>query len=193
MNLWWLLIPASYALGTFPTAHIVAGFVGHDPTSEGSGNPGASNVYRVAGAKAGAIVLIGDLLKGLVPSLVCLLIDGRVLGLVAGLAAMIGHIAPITRKLSGGKGVATLTGLSVVLYPLVTLALFVVWVPLMKLFRRASIGSLVMVILFPIGVLIMPGTRWYEAIITGAASILVTMRHHENIKRLFKGEEQAIE
>jgi len=63
----------------------------------------------------------------------------------------------------------------------------------MKLFRRASIGSLVMVILFPIGVLIMPGTRWYEAIITGAASILVTMRHHENIKRLFKGEEQAIE
>ncbi len=193
MNLWWLLIPASYALGTFPTAHIVAGFVGHDPTSEGSGNPGASNVYRVAGAKAGAIVLIGDLLKGLVPSLVCLLIDGRVLGLVAGLAAMIGHIAPITRKLSGGKGVATLTGLSVVLYPLVTLALFVVWVPLMKLFRRASIGSLVMVILFPIGVLIMPGTRWYEAIIAGAASILVTMRHHENIKRLFKGEEQAIE
>tara|TARA_B100001079_G_C16267515_1_gene450596 strand:- start:9 stop:590 length:582 start_codon:yes stop_codon:yes gene_type:complete len=193
MNLWWLLIPASYALGTFPTAHIVAGFVGHDPTSEGSGNPGATNVYRVAGAKAGAIVLLGDLLKGLIPSLVCLLVDGRLLGLIAGLAAMVGHIAPITRRLSGGKGVATLTGLSVVIYPFVVLTLFVVWVLLMKLFRKASIGSLVMVMLLPLGVLIMPGTRWYEVIITGAASVIVTLRHHENIKRLFKGEEQGIE
>ena len=115
MNLWWLLIPISYVLGTFPTAHIVAGLVGHDPTAEGSGNPGATNVYRVAGKKAGAIVLIGDLLKGVVPSLVCLLIDGRTLALAAGMAAMIGHVAPITRKFNGGKGVATLTGLCSVL------------------------------------------------------------------------------
>jgi len=193
MNFWWLLIPASYVLGTFPTAHIVAGFVGHDPTSEGSGNPGATNVYRVAGAKAGLIVLLGDLMKGLIPSLVCLLVDGRILGLVAGLAALLGHVAPITRKLNGGKGVATLTGFSVALYPFVVLALFVVWIPLMRLFRKASIGSLVTVILLPIGVLIMPDTCWYEVVIIGAASFVVTLRHHENIKRLFKGEEQAID
>jgi len=193
MNLWWLLIPASYALGTFPTAHIVAGLVGHDPTAEGSRNPGATNVYRVAGAKAGVIVLLGDLLKGLTPTLVCLLIDGRLLGLAAGMAAMVGHIAPITRKFNGGKGVATLAGFSVALYPFVVLALFVIWIPLMKFFRRASLGSLVMVLLFPIGVLIMPETRWYEVVITAVASLLVTLRHHENIKRLFKGQEHAIE
>ena len=193
MNLWWLLIPASYALGTFPTAHIVAGLVGHDPTAEGSGNPGATNVYRVAGAKAGVIVLLGDLLKGLTPTLVCLLIDGRLLGLAAGMAAMGGHIAPITRKFNGGKGVATLAGFSVALYPFVVLALFVIWIPLMKFFRRASLGSLVMVLLFPLGVLIMPETRWYEVVITAVASLLVTLRHHENIKRLFKGQEHAIE
>ena len=193
MNLWWLLIPASYALGTFPTAHIVAGLVGHDPTAEGSGNPGATNVYRVAGAKAGVIVLLGDLLKGLTPTLVCLLIDGRLLGLAAGMAAMVGHIAPITRKFNGGKGVATLAGFSVALYPSVVLALFVIWIPLMKFFRRASLGSLVMVLLFPLGVLIMPETRWYEVVITAVASLLVTLRHHENIKRLFKGQEHAIE
>ncbi|MDG2300160.1 MAG: glycerol-3-phosphate 1-O-acyltransferase PlsY [Acidimicrobiales bacterium] len=193
MNLWWLLIPASYALGTFPTAHIVAGLVGHDPTAEGSGNPGATNVYRVAGAKAGVIVLLGDLLKGLTPTLVCLLIDGRLLGLAAGMAAMVGHIAPITRKFNGGKGVATLAGFSVALYPFVVLALFVIWIPLMKFFRRASLGSLVMVLLFPLGVLIMPETRWYEVVITAVASLLVTLRHHENIKRLFKGQEHAIE
>ena len=193
MNLWWLLIPASYALGTFPTAHIVAGLVGHDPTAEGSGNPGATNVYRVAGAKAGVIVLLGDFLKGLTPTLVCLLIDGRLLGLAAGMAAMVGHIAPITRKFNGGKGVATLAGFSVALYPFVVLALFVIWIPLMKFFRRASLGSLVMVLLFPLGVLIMPETRWYEVVITAVASLLVTLRHHENIKRLFKGQEHAIE
>jgi len=193
MNLWWLLIPASYALGTFPTAHIVAGLVGHDPTAEGSRNPGATNVYRVAGAKAGVIVLLGDLLKGLTPTLVCLLIDGRLLGLAAGMAAMVGHIAPITRKFNGGKGVATLAGFSVALYPFVVLALFVIWIPLMKFFRRASLGSLVMVLLFPLGVLIMPETRWYEVVITAVASLLVTLRHHENIKRLFKGQEHAIE
>ena len=193
MNLWWLLIPISYVLGTFPTAHIVAGLVGHDPTAEGSGNPGATNVYRVAGKKAGAIVLIGDLLKGVAPSLVCLLIDGRTLALAAGMAAVIGHVAPITRKFNGGKGVATLTGLSSVLYPFVTLGAFIIWIPLMKLFKRASLGSIIVVLLLPLGVLIMPETRWYEVIVTGSASAVVTARHHENIKRLFKGEEKAIE
>ena len=64
---------------------------------------------------------------------------------------------------------------------------------LMKLFKRASLGSLVMVLLYPIGVLIMPETRWYEVVVTAAASVVVTLRHHENIKRLFKGEEKAIE
>ena len=61
---WYFLIPVSYAFGIFPTAQLVAGLLGHDPTEEGSGNPGASNVYRVAGAKAGIRVLAGDLMKG---------------------------------------------------------------------------------------------------------------------------------
>ena len=61
---WYFLIPVSYAFGIFPTAQLVAGLLGHDPTEEGSGNPGASNVYRVAGAKAGILVLAGDLMKG---------------------------------------------------------------------------------------------------------------------------------
>ena len=109
------------------------------------------------------------------------------------MAAMIGHVAPITRKFNGGKGVATLTGLSSVLYPFVTLGAFIIWLPLMKLFKRASLGSIIVVLLLPLGVLIMPETRWYEVIVTGAASAVVTARHHENIKRLFKGEEKAIE
>ena len=64
---WYFLIPVSYTFGIFPTAQLVAGLLGHDPTEEGSGNPGASNVYRVAGAKAGILVLAGDLMKGFIP------------------------------------------------------------------------------------------------------------------------------
>ena len=90
-------------------------------------------------------------------------------------------------------GVATLAGLSWVLYPFVALGLFILWIPLMKLFKRASLGSIIMVLLFPVGVLVMPETRWYEVIVAAAASAVVTIRHHENIKRLFKGEEKAIE
>ena len=108
MTWWYLLVPASYVIGIFPTAQLVGGLLGHDPTEEGSRNPGASNVYRVAGAKAGILVLAGDILKGFTPALICYLIDGRFLGLLAGVSAMLGHIYPVTRKFVGGKGVATL-------------------------------------------------------------------------------------
>ena len=80
MTWWYLLVPASYVIGIFPTAQLVGGLLGHDPTEEGSRNPGASNVYRVAGAKAGILVLAGDILKGFTPALICYLIDGRFLG-----------------------------------------------------------------------------------------------------------------
>ncbi|HJM28495.1 MAG: glycerol-3-phosphate acyltransferase [Acidimicrobiales bacterium] len=193
MTWWWLLVPVSYVLGTFPTANIVAGFVGHDPTIEGSGNPGASNVYRVAGARAGAIVLIGDLLKGFVPAIICFFIEGRLLGLVAGLVAMLGHIFPVTRKMSGGKGVATLGGVGIALYPLVAIVAVCIWIPIMKLFRRASIGSLSLIAIFPFGVLISSGGSWKEFGISAGASLIVLSRHSENIGRLLRGEEQSID
>ncbi len=193
MTWWWLLVPASYFLGTFPTAHIVAGFVGHDPTTEGSGNPGASNVYRVAGARAGVVVLLGDLLKGFIPALTCFFIEGHTLGLATGFAAMLGHIFPITRKMSGGKGVATLGGVGIALYPLVAVVGVCIWIPIMKLFRRASIGSLTLIAIFPFGVLINSGGSWKEFGIASGASLLVLSRHSENIGRLLRGEEQAID
>ena len=189
----WLLVPVSYVLGTFPTAHIVAGFVGHDPTSEGSGNPGASNVYRVAGARAGIIVLTGDLLKGFAPALLCFFLEDRLLGLIAGVAAMLGHIFPITRRMSGGNGVATLGGVAIALYPLVAVVGVCIWVPIMKFFRRASVGSLALIAIFPFGVLIRSGGSWWEFGIAGGASLIVLSRHSGNIGRLIRGEEQVID
>src|SRR3954452_13840529 len=83
------LLALSYLVGTFPTALIVARLAGHDPTSEGSGNPGASNVYRLAGAKAGLAVFGGDAAKGAAATAVGRAAGGPQLGLACGIAAVL--------------------------------------------------------------------------------------------------------
>ena len=184
-------MPLSYLLGMFPTAHLVGTIVGHDPTREGSGNPGASNVYRVAGARAGAFVLGGDVLKGLLPAAVGLLLDGRPLGLAAGVAAVVGHVLPATRLGRGGKGVATFGGMSLGLFPLVSLVVLLLWGVLMRLFRTPSIGSIGLVLAVPVGVAIR-GRPWWEIAATAGASLLVVLRHRTNIRLLLRGEERSI-
>lgn len=181
----------SYALGTFPTAQIIGSLFGHDPTTEGSGNPGASNVYRVAGPMAGASVLLGDGLKGFAPALLGLAVEGRTLGLAAGVAAVVGHILPVTRLRRGGKGVATFGGMSIAMFPLVSAVAILVWTALMRVFRTASIGSLAVVATVPVGVAIR-GRSWREVAVTAAASALVAFRHRSNLRRLLSGEEQSL-
>ena len=97
-----LAVLASYALGTFPTGVLVAKRQGHEVLDEGSGNPGASNVYRVAGFKAGAVVLIGDAVKGVAAAGFGYAIGDRELAHVCGLAAVVGHCFPIQRWGKGG-------------------------------------------------------------------------------------------
>ena len=193
MTWWYLLVPASYVIGIFPTAQLVGGLLGHDPTEEGSRNPGASNVYRVAGAKAGILVLAGDILKGFTPALICYLIDGRFLGLLAGVSAMLGHIYPVTRKFVGGKGVATLGGAGIALYPLAAIVGFLLWMLTIKFSRRASVGSFVLMAIFPVGVLTDSSGSLKEFFIALGASLVVLSRHSGNIKRLIRGEEQVID
>jgi glycerol-3-phosphate acyltransferase PlsY len=191
VDFWWLLLPASYVLGSFPTARLVARTSGHDPTVEGSGNPGASNVYRVAGARAGLAVLTGDILKGFVPAAVALAAEGRTLALAVGLAAMVGHIAPFSRLGRGGKGVATLGGTTIALYPLVALACITIFGILLYRFKIPSVGSLAMLVMLPIGVAI-GAWSWGEVAAVSAASVLVILRHGANIARLVRGREHVI-
>lgn len=191
MNLAWLLVPLAYVVGMFPTAHLVGRLAGHDPTREGSGNPGASNVFRVAGARAGAAVLVGDVCKGFIPAGLGLIIDGRALGLAAGAAAVIGHVLPATRGFRGGKGVATMGGLSLMLYPFVGLGLLAVWAVVVKVFRKASIGSLLIVGLLPVGVALRGRPGW-EILAVCALSALIVIRHWNNIKRIVTRKEHAI-
>lgn len=186
-----MLVPLSYLLGAFPTALLIGKLTGHDPTTEGSGNPGASNVLRVAGRRAGAAVLVGDALKGAVPALVGLAVDGRPLAVACGVAAMAGHIAPVGRIRTGGKGVATLGGAVTVLNPIVALALMSSFLVVMWRFRIPALGSLTMAALLPIG-LIVRGRPWWEVGAMTAAAALVAVRHRANIARLWRRDELTI-
>lgn len=148
-------------------------------------------MYRVAGRTAGAAVLVGDVLKGFVPAAVGVAAGGRELGLACGIAAMVGHIAPITRRFRGGKGVATFGGACLFLYPIVSVALLVIWLVTMKFSRTPSVGSLVLALCLPIGVALTGRPGWEVAAVTAACGIVV-LRHWTNIVRIVRRQEHAI-
>ena len=185
---WIVVTVGAYAAGTFPTAQLVGRRIGRDPTLEGSGNPGATNVYRTAGRRAGAMVAAGDVLKGVVPTTVGYLIDGRPLATVAWIAAVAGHVLPLTRRLRGGKGVATGAGGAVVLHPLVAVGLAVAFAIVVRLARRASAGSIAIAALLPVGVAIAGRPGW-EVVAAAALGALVVVRHGANVRRLLTGTE----
>lgn len=194
MSTGWIIgtavVVGAYLVGTFPAALLVSRRSGHDPTREGSGNPGASNVYRIAGRTAGAVVLAVDLGKGVAAAALGWVVGGRDLALATGAAAVLGHVAPATRRFRGGKGVATAGGMALVLWPVVSLALVVVFVVLAVTVRIASVGSLVMAVGLPVGVAV-SGRPAVEVAVAAGVAILVIARHHENIRRLVGGAEQA--
>lgn len=182
---------AAYLVGTFPSAHLVAYWTGHDPEAEGSGNPGASNVLRIAGKRAGAIVFAIDVLKGLLPVLFGLLVSGRPLAAVGWAAATVGHIFPAYRSFKGGKGAATAGGGVFGLFPLIGLILLVAFVVIARVGKKASIASLVTAV--GLGVLvIVTGRPTWEVVVTLAMIALVILRHTSNIVRLISRKEHSL-
>jgi glycerol-3-phosphate acyltransferase PlsY len=186
-----LVVVAGYLLGTFPTAALIGRVTGHDPVAEGSGNPGATNVLRTSGRRAGAAVLVIDLAKGALAAGLGLLVGDHTLGVVAGGAAVIGHVAPVGRRFRGGKGVATAAGASAVLFPALSLVLGAIFAVTVALTRRVSVGSLVLALLLPVGVAL-GGYAGTEVLVTAGVSLVVIARHHENIRRLIRREEAPV-
>ncbi len=184
-------VVGAYALGTFPTGVLVAQKRGHEVLDEGSGNPGASNVYRVAGFRAGAVVLVGDLLKGVIAALVGNAVGGREVALLCGLAAVVGHCFPIQRWGRGGKGVAAAGGMALVLFPLVSIVLTAAWFLITRVLNKASLGSLVIAVAAPVGVAL-NGRPAREVGLMSVVCLLVIARHHANIRRLLTGEEASL-
>jgi glycerol-3-phosphate acyltransferase PlsY len=181
-----VLVPLAWLLGTFPSAVLVARAHGRDITAEGSGNPGASNVSRLLGWKAGLLVLVLDFAKGAIAAGVGMAVAGRGAAFVLGVAAVVGHTLPIYRK--GGKGVATAGGALVVLYPAIVVGLGIVWFVIARVLKKASLASLICTIAFPLAVLAMGYDLW-EVAAVAALAVLVIARHAGNIRRLVRRQE----
>lgn len=186
-----MLVAAGYLLGTFPTAILVGRREGRDPTREGSGNPGASNAYRTMGRRAGALVLVGDLCKGALAAALGLATGSRAIGVACGLAAVVGHVLPVTRRLRGGKGVATAAGMALVLVPLPALAMAAVWAVAAKVSRTASVASIAIAVGLPVAVALADRPAG-EVAAFAACGALVVARHRSNIDRLRRGEERPL-
>lgn len=184
-----LLVPVAWLVGSFPTAMLVARAHGVDITASGSGNPGASNVLRTLGGRAFALVMAIDFAKGALAAGVGLAIGGRPGAYVLGIAAVMGHTVPLWRK--GGKGIATAGGMVVVLFPIITLALAVVWAVIARVLRKASLASIVCTIAYPVLVAV-SGRDWWEILVTSVVAAFILVRHASNIRRLVRGEESDL-
>jgi glycerol-3-phosphate acyltransferase PlsY len=184
-----LLVPVGYVLGMFPSAVLVARARGVDITKQGSGNPGASNVIRVLGWKAGAVVMLADFAKGAAAAGIGLAAGGRIGAYVVGIAAVIGHTYPLGRK--GGKGVAAAGGMVFVLFPLVALGLAVVWVVVAKVAHKASLASLVVIVAFP-SIVAIAGYDGWEIAVLATIAVLLVVRHAANIRRLVTHKEHDL-
>jgi glycerol-3-phosphate acyltransferase PlsY len=182
-------IVGGYLLGTLPSAIIVARAKGVDITTFGSGNPGASNVARAIGWRYGSIVFVLDAAKGAIPAL--LLIGHRPSAYICGAVAIVGHIFPATRGFKGGKGIATGAGVLLVLHPLIMFISAVSWIAIMKLSKKASVASIVVVPLVVV-LLIVTGKPAWEIFAFIGIGLLIEVRHLSNIKRLLSGSEPPV-
>lgn len=188
---WWVLLPIAYLIGTFPSAMIIASASGIDIREAGSGNPGASNVTRVLGWRRGVWVFVIDVAKGALAAGLGLVVADRYAGYALGAAAVVGHVFPIWQGFRGGKGVATGGGVFAVLSPLVFVVLAAVWLIISRLTKKASVASIVIVILLPVGVGIVQREAW-EVLATIGLCVLVMARHLGNIRRLVGRREHGL-
>jgi acyl phosphate:glycerol-3-phosphate acyltransferase len=185
-----LIVVGAYLLGSIPFGYVLPRLVrGEDVRTRGSGNVGASNVWRVYGRSLGVPVALLDVAKGFVPALVGLEVGGDWVGVLAGAAAMIGHARPVFlgfRK--GGKMVATAGGVAFALAPLVAALCLVLWLVVFALFRYASLASIVTASALPLLCLVF-GSSWPIVGFTALAAVGVVLLHRHNVRRLLAGTE----
>jgi glycerol-3-phosphate acyltransferase PlsY len=187
------LVLFGYLFGSVSTAILVARAMGlPDPRTQGSKNPGATNVLRIGGKKAAAFTLLGDSLKGLLPVLAARAIteEPAVLAAVA-FAAFIGHLFPVFFGFKGGKGVATAMGVLLGLSWPIALAVLVTWLFMAKVVRISSLSAITAALLAPLYTWLIDPQPAYLAMV-GAMSTLLLLRHRSNIQKLLRGEEGRI-
>jgi glycerol-3-phosphate acyltransferase PlsY len=192
-----LVVVLSYLLGSIPNGYLAGRARGIDVRTQGSGNIGATNAFRVLGKGLGTAVLVGDALKGFAaarwtPLLALLLFPGAAnrngLALAGGLAAILGHIFPCWLKFKGGKGVATTGGTVFAWAPFAALTALAVWAVVFVTTKFVSLASIAAAIVLPVAV-------WYwkgglaMTLAIAVISLLAIYKHKGNIQRLLSGTE----
>lgn len=213
--IWWqllILVVCSYFLGNLNVAIIVSRARKKDITKEGSGNPGAMNIYRNFGFLPALLTLLLDMVKGLIPALAGWLLFkdlnytaqlswGLIAMFIAGFAVVIGHVYPVLRKFKGGKGVASTLGVyftatSVIGYWYVGLIAFLLGVMYIFFFEWGSVGSLIMTTSLPIFEIVYFSVKYSYSfgllliiILNVLFSVLSYWKHRTNLKKLAVGKE----
>lgn len=181
-----------YLLGSIPFGLIVASRAGIDIRNTGSGNPGATNMFRQGGTKLGAMVLVLDVLKAYIPTAIAIAILPEAWQHICiGLTGVIGHSYPIFAKFKGGKGAAPGLGILLALSPKIFGILALVAIAIISLWRYVSVGTLICSILAPILFFAFDYPLAYSGFVS-TICILIIFRHIANIKRLIKGIENKI-
>ncbi len=198
-----LLIIVAYLIGSIPTAVWVGKiFYSIDVREHGSGNAGATNTIRVLGYKAGIPVLLFDVFKGWIAvqlavwiSIPGLSTDGVTYVMIScAIAAVLGHIFPLYAGFRGGKGVGTLAGVGLALYPVALLIVLGIFVVTLAITRYVSLASILGSISFPFIVYFITGERHIALLALALLiAIFVPLTHRKNITRLLKGEENRFQ
>ncbi len=184
---------AAYTLGSLCSAVIVCRIAKlPDPRTEGSKNPGATNVLRIASKKYAALVLVADFLKGLLPIWLAIILQLGPFGqALTGLAAVLGHVYPMFFDFKGGKGVATMLGALFGLHPMFGVLAIITWITVAYFSRYSSLASIVAVTLSPFyALLAFHEEQAFFPLI--ALSLVVLYQHQDNMKRLLSGTESKI-
>jgi acyl phosphate:glycerol-3-phosphate acyltransferase len=182
----------AYLLGSISSAVLICRLAGlGDPRAQGSGNPGTTNVLRLGGKKLAIFTLLGDMLKGFIPVYLAHFtsLSAMALSFIA-LAAFIGHLFPVFFGFKGGKGVATALGVLLALAWPVGCAALITWIVVAALFRYSSLAALITAVLLPLYVYLWSNPEYLIAVII--ISLLLIIKHRDNILRLWSGKESKI-
>jgi acyl phosphate:glycerol-3-phosphate acyltransferase len=183
------LLVVAYLLGSIPFGVVVGKlFYGVDVRQHGSGNVGTTNVFRVLGKKAGAVVMVCDILKGYVPAALAAALFTPWAAIFIAAAPVLGHMYSIFLKGRGGKGIATGAGVVLALVPLAFAIIFATWIVLILVTRYVSLASLTAAVMVPVLTMLFDEPLPYK--IAGVlVAVLVWWAHRGNIQRLLAGEE----
>jgi glycerol-3-phosphate acyltransferase PlsY len=208
VNTLYLIVAAeAYLLGSIPFGYLLVRiFRGEDIRQTGSGNIGATNVARSGAKGLGIATLALDALKGAIAvGLAAFLAASKFnfcgnpspwfcvaplrLMASAALAAVLGHVFPVWLRFKGGKGVATALGVFCVLFPKAILVALAIFILVVAITRYVSLGSILGAIAFPVAAYFMQNPDWLSLLLASGVSLIIILKHHQNISRLLSGTE----